>query len=122
MTPEERAERVLWGIIKPSIRKDGLITDGHANIVVNLVAAEIRQAVEEAISGPSFKELIERGLPKIKAAAKAEAYEDAAKIAETPISPDSKYYPGECYECDCHGECPQTYIATKIRAKAKEIK
>ena len=35
--------------------------------------------------------------------------ERCAKVAETPISGE------KCYECDCHGECPQDYIAAKIR-------
>lgn len=84
------------------------------------IAAQIREAVEE-----EHERIIAAGCivaKNVYAKARAEAYEEAAKIAEVPISPESKYHPGECYECDCHGECPQTYIATKIRARAKEIK
>lgn len=53
--------------------------------------------------------------------ARASALEEAAKVAESPIVNFEGCKSELCYECDCHGECPQTYIAFKIRT-LKETK
>lgn len=45
-----------------------------------------------------------------------QAIEDAAKVAELPIVNFSGREMEACYECDCHGECPQEWYPKKIRA------
>jgi hypothetical protein len=92
MTPEERCQR-----IKLAIDWEFKAVDDE------FIASEIRAAVEEAFEqrGYAFQEAIQKCL-KEKQEAKAEAYEDAAKIAEINR--------GKC-------NCP-----AQIRARAKELK
>src|SRR5690242_12578686 len=113
MTPEERAEKIVFSIFhEPEM--------DHPQYE-KLIAAQIREAVEEAFvkesdrkascvcgpaSGPCalHKDCYRRW--------QAEAYEDAAKIAEQPLDQTDT---GPCYACDCHRKVPQEIIPKKIR-------
>ena len=88
MTPEERAEKLEAIGSSEHITRDGRI---------QLFAAEIRAAVEER---SAFYEAPSEWFKRRK----AEAYEDAAKIAETGTS-------------DSCGDS----VAKQIRARAKEV-
>jgi hypothetical protein len=93
MTPEERAEKIVSAIYDYE-RDDGT----HA---VELVAVQIREAVEEAIAEKMTMPTDEVHAEQraYEAEIKAEAYEDAAKIA------DEDYYTA----------------AQRIRYRAKEV-
>lgn len=112
MTPEERAEKIV-------LELQHFANDTEKNKIL-FVAAEIRKAEDEAWkmgveAGTSLSTGVIQGV-------KAQAYEDAAKVVETPIENGLPGEPCDCYDCDCHGECPQRYYADKIRARAKEMK
>jgi hypothetical protein len=101
MTPEERAEKIYESLTMDDDRSP---TNEARALHITQIAAQIREAVEEAIVTQT--ETIQ---PAVVRQAKAEAYEDAAKIAEADES--------GCFEC---GE-PGKVIAEAIRARAKEI-
>lgn len=114
MTPEERAEKILSMVKECGYGADGL---------PEFIAAEIRAAVEEAkaelLKKVCFCGEGDKGLDttdcdvhgdKSIAIAKAEAYADAAKIAEETYG-----------EGDYGVEGWFTIIADKIRDRAAEV-
>lgn len=94
MTPQERAHRIML------IAADGFSMDWNIHGVE--IMAKITAQIEEA---------------------ERDAFEEAAKIAETPYTRDETEYfeEGPCYPCDCHDVCPQKLIPKKIRQRAKEL-
>lgn len=111
-----RAEKTLCGI--------GDWGDDDQAATAKEFAAQIREAVEEAekkVYDDYAKDFIKkeealmRRIFPVRAKAKAEAYEDAAKIAESHMDDCS---PATYYEClECFKE-----VGEAIRARAKEMK
>lgn len=101
MTPEERAEKILLLCQLPT--NDSAYSDPRNGLPRHLkdyIAAEIREAVEGALDADHKNALDVSGFVQ---KAKAEAYEDAAKIAENEKDPLMDDYCGD-------------RIAEKIRA------
>lgn len=96
MTPEERVENIKV-TLAPLVELSPSIVD--------FIAAQIREAVDKEMS--VYKQSMDLYWQVVVSRARAEAYEDAAKIAEGIGC--------LCMECLCEKE-----IAKKIRARAKE--
>lgn len=75
MTPDERAEKIFSHIVNLLDLTMGEVREPLHTMVRDFIAAEIRQAVEEALDKMAWGELQKQ--------AKAEAFEEAAKVAES---------------------------------------
>jgi hypothetical protein len=106
MTPGERAEKM----IQYQIENDSLQFDYKA-----FYAAEIRQAEQDAYAHGHLAG-VHTAMPGIIKEAKAEAYEDAAKIAERLCTIENNAHANSDYWNACKD------IIREIRARAKEIK
>ena len=110
MTPRERAKKI-YGLLHWGCGCCGYQTEAAAK---SILAAQIEEAVEQATSAGYFGEII---LAKMLSA-KAAAYEDAAKIAETFKLSD---YPQEWSWARADKFNVEHWIAKAIRTRAKEI-
>ena len=86
MTPEERAESILK-TIKP-ILPDEIWQRDHLKNLRELMSSQIREAVEEGIANTLGPNVIhsEEWIRKQISRAKAEAYEEAAKMIEASVN------------------------------------
>jgi hypothetical protein len=73
VTPEERAEKIAWQAVAYKDAADKIVA---VSDIAHMVAAEIRAAVEDRAADDV------RRCEKLLVKARAEAYEDAAKIAD----------------------------------------
>lgn len=135
MDATERAVR-LTGVIASLLNIDPDKDTWHKsnlNAVQKELAAQIEEAERKAVKelmltelSPKqvFKEGFQAGKEDIATHDKwhkagfedgfKTAREKAKGIAESPIINYEGCEPKECYECDCHGEVPQKYIAQRI--------
>jgi hypothetical protein len=128
MTPEERAEKIVKIFMGYEVKQASFYDQ---------VLAEIREAVEEALAqrdleqfGEAFvlngkrigpNEIYKSTADYVKEA-KAEAYQDAAKIAESGPTPGSiVQVDGDVRDPAALVSGYQKWIANKIHARAKEI-
>ena len=119
-TAQEVAEQLAQEIVLMSRQERYASAVQFEDVVLNLLTAyadeRVKEAVEEKDRQTRISEVLIQENKEAWSKARAEALEEAAKVAEAPFSPESKNENGKCYECDCHGECPQDYISAKIRA------
>lgn len=113
MTPEDRAKKLTpLGEKIPNTPES--LTQFRKDIVI-----QIREAIDEAHNWASGKcNLCHNAF----ISGRASMQEEAAKVAEAPMSYDPNRHSNVCYFCDCHGECPQEYIPKQIRAIVVEDK
>jgi hypothetical protein len=84
-----------------------------ADRIFLLILPVYRERSEEA-RRPEV-DLIEQELRQVAQEARREAIEEAAAVATRKLEPNNGD-DGFCYECDCHGECPQKIIPKNICA------
>lgn len=115
MTPEQRAEKI-WEAFKTHCWEADDQDSGKKD-ALNAIADQIREAVEDA-----HHEQFMRMADQWKKG-KAEAFEEAAKIADEERDFERDHIDGTNmgFQAAASADCAQT-IADAIRAKVKELK
>lgn len=112
--------RALAEKIRQCQNGDCLCVSHEVEWLESLISAALDEAVDDAQI--KWERYLIKAVGETAEKVRKQTYEDAAKIAESPIMNYEGRKPEKCYECDCHGEHPQDYIAKQIRRRAGEVK